>query len=75
MARRDGSDLSSTVARGWEDMRAAREREWENRGVCDDRYYKMRHIPCGSQVLILMGHVAVCPKCQPEEYAKQTGKK
>ena len=49
--------------------------EWEDSGVIDDVYHKVMHTPCGTTVLILVGRVAVCPKCQPEEWAKAMGTK
>jgi hypothetical protein len=73
-SRRDGSDLSSTIARGWEDMRAAKEREWEDLGMCDDAYCRMRHVPCGARIMVLMGHSPICSKCQPEAWAEQRRK-
>jgi membrane protease subunit (stomatin/prohibitin family) len=69
--RKDGSDLSSTAARAWEDMRAAKEREWENLGVVDEIYHKVKHVPCGTVVQISAGRVRMCPKCQPEEWEKE----
>lgn len=56
-------------------MRAAKQRdEWEDLGTCDDIYCKQRHTACSTEVMILMGHVATCPKCQPEEWAEQKAK-
>ena len=56
---KDGSDLGSTVARSWADLRVPQERaECENKGMCDDVYYINVHVPC----------VAICPKCQSEEW-------
>ena len=45
-------------------------REWENKGMCDDYHVKV-HKPCGTEIMILGGLEAVCPKCQPEEWAKR----
>jgi hypothetical protein len=44
--------------------------EWKHKGVCDDVYYVMVHNPCGAEVMILMGRIAACPKCQPEEWER-----
>jgi hypothetical protein len=59
----DGKDLS-TPADGPES-------EWEDVGMCGD-YYELRHVPCGSKVLIAGGFARVCPKCQPEEWDRRS---
>jgi hypothetical protein len=41
--------------------------EWEDLEIVDDYYHKMRHTPCGATVLVLMGHVPICPNCEPNE--------
>ncbi len=43
--------------------------EWKEKGMCDDNYL-MVHVPCGTRVQIVVGNCAICPKCQPEEWAK-----
>ena len=45
--------------------------EWKNKGVCDDMYYIKVHVPCGTEMMVLMGFVPLCPKCQPEEWAER----
>lgn len=50
--------------------RALGEGEWDDKGMCDDAYYVHVHRPCGTEVMTLVGHVAICPKCQPEEWAE-----
>lgn len=50
------------------------ESEWEEEGMCDDIYYLSRHVPCGTQVQVMGGYPRVCPKCQPEEWAKTHAK-
>jgi hypothetical protein len=41
--------------------------EWKNKGICDDVYYVKEHLPCGTEVMVLIGHSVTCPKCQPED--------
>jgi hypothetical protein len=43
--------------------------EWEFLGIEDEVYRECKHT-CGTVVLVLEGCEAVCPKCQPEQYAK-----
>lgn len=43
------------------------EGEWQDRGQI---YSVLLHVPCGTEVPVLMGQVAICPKCQPEQWAK-----
>jgi hypothetical protein len=45
--------------------------EWEDEGMCDDIYYVKVHKPCGARLHVLMGHMAICPKCPPEEWAEE----
>lgn len=45
--------------------------EWENKGMCDDMYYIKVHVPCGTEIMVLTGFVALCPKCQPDEWAER----
>jgi hypothetical protein len=69
MRRKDGSDLSSTINRGWAELRESKAREWEYKGMCDD-YYVRIHKPCGTELMTLGGLFGgVCPKCQPKEWA------
>ena len=44
--------------------------QWESHGMVDGEYYVMVHKPCETKVQILIGHEAVCSKCQPEEWAR-----
>lgn len=48
--------------------------EWETRGFIDDFYYVEFHKPCGTTVQVGQGHVPICPKCQPEEWAAMKAK-
>lgn len=54
--------------------------EWvylDTRGAGTDEVYgQYRHTPCGTVVEIAQGYAPdVCPKCQPEEWAKTYSKK
>lgn len=73
MTHKNGNDLSSAIARGWAELRASQAMEWEEKGMCDDVYYVVVHVPCGTNVRMLMSHQAICPKCQPEEWARKLG--
>jgi hypothetical protein len=44
--------------------------EWKDEGMSGD-YYVEVHKPCGTRVYVMAGYTSVCPKCQPEEHAKQ----
>ena len=44
--------------------------EWEDQGMCDGVYYVHTHKPCGTQIMVLMGQMAVCPKCEPQRWAE-----
>jgi hypothetical protein len=69
-ARKDGSDISSTAARAWGEFRMSEELdEWEELGF-DDPYYRFLHVPCGREVMILMGHPRICPQCHAEKGLK-----
>jgi hypothetical protein len=48
--------------------------DWEEKGMRDG-YHVFFHIPCGTGVLILPAHSVICPKCQPEEWAKERGER
>jgi len=37
----------------------------------DDVRYEVQHKPCGTVIEVLQGYWAICPKCQPEEWAKR----
>lgn len=43
--------------------------EWKDEGMSGD-YYVAVH-KCGTRVRVMAGYTSICPKCQPEEYAKQ----
>ena len=45
--------------------------EWESKDRVSDEYGLHVHKPCGTEVWVLMGCAAICPKCQPEEWAEQ----
>ncbi len=42
--------------------------DWKELRIVDDIYYKVEHVRCSTQVLILMGHENVCPRCEPEKW-------
>jgi hypothetical protein len=44
--------------------------EWEEKGMCGD-YYKMVHVPCGRQIMVLAGYEPICSGCHPEKWAEQ----
>jgi hypothetical protein len=53
--------------------------EWiylDTRGAGTDEVYgRYQHAPCGTKLEIMQGEVArICPKCQPEEWAKAHGR-
>ena len=37
----------------------------------DEVYYRYQHRPCGTEIEVLQGYMAICPHCQPEEWAEQ----
>jgi hypothetical protein len=49
--------------------------EWISLGCrgagTDEVYYRCQHKPCGTEIEVLEGYLAICPKCQPEEWAEQ----
>jgi len=53
--------------------------EWVSLGCrgagTDEVYYKHRHTPCGTDIEFMQGYEPICPKCQPEEWAKTYGKR
>lgn len=80
----DGTDLSSTINRGWAELRRSQEQcgqeEWvhlRTRGAGTDEVFGVyQHKPCGTVVEVMQGYFAdICPKCQPEQWAKTHGKK
>ena len=46
--------------------------EWKDEGtpLVEDLYFPLVHKFCGTRFLLMGGFVPVCPKCQPEEFAK-----
>lgn len=70
-SRNDGTDISSALARQWEYMRGEPKPDWEDGPISDGVHFKAKHKPCGTEVLIRAGNERVCPKCQPEEGAKE----
>jgi hypothetical protein len=72
MARNDGTDIASVNERAWAELRRSKA-EWEELRMCDDVYYILRHVPCGTEVQVMGGYKSICPLCQPEEWAKELG--
>lgn len=53
----------------------AEQDEWEDIGkgpLMDGIYSTVRH-KCGTVVNIAQGYVLVCPKCNPDDWAKERG--
>jgi hypothetical protein len=61
------------IRRGAQEKKAAGQESWmylDTIGAGTDAVYgRYRHMPCGTELEILQGHMArTCPTCQPEEW-------